>query len=45
MAKEDTKEKQIDQAIEEMKKFTFNPVDYPIFTTQINSFKPFQEFF
>lgn len=30
------------QAIEEMKKFTFNPVDYPIFTTQINSFKPFK---
>ncbi|MFN8671107.1 MAG: tyrosine-protein phosphatase [Candidatus Sericytochromatia bacterium] len=30
------------KAIEEMKTFTFNPVDYPIFTKQIQEFKPFK---
>lgn len=29
-----------EQAIEEMKEYTFNPIDYPIFTKQINEFKP-----
>lgn len=28
------------KAIDEMKKYTFNPVDYPIFTKQITEFKP-----
>jgi tyrosine-protein phosphatase SIW14 len=28
-----------DKAIEEMKEYTFNPIDYPIFTTQISNFK------
>lgn len=29
-----------EKAIEEMKQYTFNPSDYPIFTKQIMSFKP-----
>lgn len=29
------------QAVEEMKQYTFNPIDYPIFTNQIMNFKPF----